>query len=68
MKTLEMKLKQTQNATKLSLKPTLKNKRNRTKKNHRKGGHLQRKNGLTWETRLAEGWALLTCLEQPPKM
>jgi hypothetical protein len=40
MKALEMKLKQRQNGIRLSLKPTPRNKRNKIKENHKKGGHL----------------------------
>jgi hypothetical protein len=39
-KALETKLKQPQNGTRLSLKPTPRNKRNKTKENHKKGGHM----------------------------
>jgi len=45
-KAQKMKLKQPQNGTKLSPKPTQKNNRNRTREKHKKGGHLQRKNHL----------------------
>jgi len=38
----ETKLKQPQNGAKLSPKATLRNKKNKTKENHKKGGHLQR--------------------------
>jgi hypothetical protein len=42
MKACEMKLKQPQNGAKLSLNPTLRNKRNKTKEKHKKGKHLQK--------------------------
>jgi hypothetical protein len=42
----EMKLKQPQNAVRLSLKLTLGSKRNITNEKHRREGHLQRKNNL----------------------
>jgi hypothetical protein len=42
----ETRLKQPQNGVRLNSKPTLRNKGNRTKEKHRKGGHLQRKNNL----------------------
>jgi hypothetical protein len=38
--------KQPQNGARLSLKSTPRNKMNRTREKHRKGGHLQRKNNL----------------------
>jgi hypothetical protein len=61
--------KQSQNGTRLSLKPTPRSKRNRTKEKHKKGRHLQRKIvWLVWETRLAKGWAFFTCLERPAKV
>jgi hypothetical protein len=37
-------LKYPQNGTRLNSKPTLKNKRNRTRENHKKGGHLRKSN------------------------
>ncbi len=42
-----MRLKYPQNGIRLSPKPTPKNKRNKTKEKHKKGGHLQRKNNPT---------------------
>jgi hypothetical protein len=42
MKTCEMKLKKPQNGVKLSPKSTPRNKRNRFKEKHKRGGHLQR--------------------------
>jgi hypothetical protein len=41
-----MKLKWPQNGVKLNPKPTLRNKRNRTKEKHKKRKHMQRKNNL----------------------
>ncbi len=38
----ETKLEQPQNGARLSPTATLRNKRNKTKENHKKGGHLQR--------------------------
>jgi hypothetical protein len=37
-----MKLKQPQNGVRMGPKPTLKNKRNKTKEKHRKEGHLKK--------------------------
>jgi hypothetical protein len=42
----ETRLKQPQNGTTLGPKPTPRNKRNRTKKKHMKGKHLQKENNL----------------------
>jgi hypothetical protein len=42
MRACETKLKQPQNGIKLSLKPTPRNKRNRTKEKHKRGRHLER--------------------------
>jgi hypothetical protein len=41
-----MRLKQPQNGTRMNLNPTSKNKKNKTREKHMKGGHLQRKNNL----------------------
>jgi len=41
-----MRLKQPQNGARLSPKPTLRSKRNRTKEKRMRGAHLQRKNIL----------------------
>jgi KaiC/GvpD/RAD55 family RecA-like ATPase len=46
MKVCKMSLKEPQNEARLSLKPTLRNKRNRSWKKHMKGGHLHKKNSL----------------------
>jgi hypothetical protein len=46
MKACETKFKQPQNGAKLSPKLTPRNKRNRIREKHKKGGHLQRKNSL----------------------
>jgi hypothetical protein len=43
----ETKFKQTQNGVRLSSKLTLRNKRNKTREKHERGGHLQRNNSLT---------------------
>jgi len=51
------------------LKPTPRSKRNKTKGNHRKGKHLQKKTAwLAWETKLARRWAFLTCPKRLPKV
>jgi hypothetical protein len=47
MRAHEMRLKQPQNGIRLGLKLTLTSKRNRTTEKHKRGRHLQRKNGLT---------------------
>jgi hypothetical protein len=39
----EVEFKQPQNGARLSSKPTLRSKKNRTKDKHKKGRHLQRK-------------------------
>jgi hypothetical protein len=41
MRAREMKLQQPQNGARLNLKPTLRNKRNKTTDKHRKEKHLQ---------------------------
>jgi hypothetical protein len=46
MRACETRFKQPQNGAKLSPKLTPRNKRNRTREKHKKGGHLQRKNSL----------------------
>jgi hypothetical protein len=42
MKELETRFKQPQNGVKLSSKSTSRNKRNRIREKHKRGGHLQR--------------------------
>jgi hypothetical protein len=46
MRACKTKFKQPQNGARLGPKPTPRSKRNRTKKKHGKGRHLQRKNNL----------------------
>jgi hypothetical protein len=46
MKAHKTKFKQPQNGIKLSLKPTPRSNRNKTREKHKKGGHLQRKNNM----------------------
>jgi hypothetical protein len=46
MRAHKTKFKQPQNGARLSPKLTPRNKRNRTREKHERGGHLQRKNSL----------------------
>lgn len=52
----ETKLKQPQNEVRLGLKPTPRNKKDKTMEKHRRGGSLQRKKTwLAWGMRLVRG-------------
>jgi hypothetical protein len=46
MRACKMKFKQPQDGARLGSKPTLKSKKNKTKKKHRRGRHLQKKKNL----------------------